>query len=228
MPAGYRWGSGGRQRMWRTTIDGGGRTERSGGVKMQSPVLQMQALNRRITRYLHQTLPDCVRGATGGNVRVLIFLAHHSDRDIYQRDIEKAFGITRSTASRELTLLESNGMIARLPVEHDARLKRLVLTARGRDAVSYLEVHGEEMESHLFEGFTPEQIEQFAQFVHRMRANIERAMPTDAASVDPAGGSGGGSGEGAAHQAGADTGTDGGRADDNHTNEEGLMEGAQE
>lgn len=152
MPAGYRWGSGGRQRMWQTTMDGGGRTERSGGVKMQSPVLQMQALNRRITRYLHQTLPDCVRGATGGNVRVLIFLAHHSDRDIYQRDIEKAFGITRSTASRELTLLESNGMIARLPVEHDARLKRLVLTARGRDAVSYLDAHGEEMESHLFEG----------------------------------------------------------------------------
>ena len=61
-----------------------------------------------------------------------------------------------------------------------------------------------------------------------MRANIERAMPTDAASVDPAGGTGEGSGEGAAHQAGADTGTDGGRADDNHTNDEGKMEGAQE
>lgn len=191
---------------------------------MQSPVLQMQALNRRITRYLHQTLPDCVHGATGGNVRVLIFLAHHSDRDIYQRDIEKAFGITRSTASRELTLLESNGMIARLPVEHDARLKRLVLTARGRDAVSYLDAHGEEMESHLFEGFTPEQIEQFAQFIHRMRANIERAMPADAASVDPAGGSG----EGVAHQAGADAGTDGGHADDNHNKDDRLMEGARE
>ena len=171
---------------------------------MQSPVLQMQALNRRITRYLHQTLPDCVRGATGGNVRVLIFLAHHSDRDIYQRDIEKAFGITRSTASRELTLLESNGMIARLPVEHDARLKRLVLTARGRDAVSYLEAHGEEMESHLFEGFTPEQIEQFTQFIHR------------------------GSSEGVAHQAGADAGTDGGNADDNHNKDDRLMEGARE
>ncbi|OZG53421.1 MarR family winged helix-turn-helix transcriptional regulator [Pseudoscardovia suis] len=195
---------------------------------MQSPVLQMQALNRRITRYLHQTLPDCVRGATGGNVRVLIFLAHHSDRDIYQRDIEKAFGITRSTASRELTLLESNGMIARLPVEHDARLKRLVLTARGRDAVSYLEAHGEEMESHLFEGFTPEQIEQFTQFIHRMRANIERAMPADAASVDPAGGSGEGVGGGVAHQAGADAGTDGGNADDNHNKDDRLMEGARE
>lgn len=188
----------------------------------------MQALNRRITRYLHQTLPDCVRGATGGNVRVLIFLAHHSDRDIYQRDIEKAFGITRSTASRELTLLESNGMIARLPVEHDARLKRLVLTAHGRDAVSYLEAHGEEMESHLFEGFTPEQIEQFAQFIHRMRANIERAMPTDAASGDPAGGSGGGPGGGVVHQAGADAGTDDGNADDNHNKDDRLMEGVRE
>ncbi|MDD6461946.1 MAG: MarR family winged helix-turn-helix transcriptional regulator [Bifidobacteriaceae bacterium] len=149
-------------------------------MKIDSPVLQMQVLSKRIWRYLRLTLPDSARRSTGGNMRVLMFLAHHPDREVYQRDIEDAFGITRSTASRELSLLEANGMIDRLAVARDARLKRLVLTDRGRAVVDDLNANAAAMERRVFDGFSADDIDRFTHYLHRMRANIERAMPPGA------------------------------------------------
>lgn len=152
---------------------------RGDGVKVHSPVLRMQALNKRITRYLRVTMPESARRSTGGNMRVLMFLANHPHREVCQRDIEKAFGITRSTASRELALLEGNGMISRHSVERDARLKRLTLTAKASEVIRDLGANFGQMESRLFAGFSPSEIDQFGRFVDRMRDNIERAMPAD-------------------------------------------------
>ena len=51
-------------------------------------------------------------------------------REIYQKDVEKEFQIRRSTATGTLQILEKNGFITRKPVEKDARLKKLVPTAK--------------------------------------------------------------------------------------------------
>ena len=51
-------------------------------------------------------------------------------KDIYQKDIEKEFQIRRSTATGILQLLEKNGFVIRETVEWDARLKKLVPTAK--------------------------------------------------------------------------------------------------
>ena len=44
--------------------------------------------------------------------------------------MEKEFQIRRSTATGTLQILEKNGFITRKPVEKDARLKKLVPTAK--------------------------------------------------------------------------------------------------
>ena len=51
-------------------------------------------------------------------------------RELYQKDVEKEFQIRRSTATGTLQILEKNGFITRKPVEKDARLKKLVPTAK--------------------------------------------------------------------------------------------------
>ena len=56
------------------------------------------------------------------------FLKDHSDCEVYQKDIEEAFSISRATASNMLAVMERKGLIERAQVSHDARLKRLVLT----------------------------------------------------------------------------------------------------
>ena len=46
-------------------------------------------------------------------------------KDTFQKDIESEFSINRSTTSEMLKLMCKKGMIQRVPVAHDARLKKI-------------------------------------------------------------------------------------------------------
>ena len=50
------------------------------------------------------------------------------DHDVFQRDIENAFSIRKSTVSKIIKLMENKDLIRRESVEYDARLKKIVLT----------------------------------------------------------------------------------------------------
>ena len=64
---------------------------------------------------------------------IVHYLYRNTDRPIFQRDIERDFSITRSTVTNILQLMERKGYIERQSVPQDARLKRLVLTEKGRE-----------------------------------------------------------------------------------------------
>ena len=65
---------------------------------------------------------------TAVNGRIIMYLYHHKEEDIFQKDIENEFSIRRSTSSSIISLMEKKGYIERVSVAHDARLKKLVLT----------------------------------------------------------------------------------------------------
>ena len=54
-------------------------------------------------------------------------------RDLYQKDIEEEFQIRKSTVTGILKLMESHGYIRRESVKRDARLKRIVPTAKAEE-----------------------------------------------------------------------------------------------
>lgn len=62
---------------------------------------------------------------------VLGYLCDHKDEDVYQRDIEREFSITRSAVTSVVKSMETNSYIKRVEVEHDARLKKLIITNEG-------------------------------------------------------------------------------------------------
>ena len=64
---------------------------------------------------------------TGMHGYLIRYLYENRGRDVFQRDIEKAFSISRSTVTVTLQLMEKNGLICRESVAQDARLKRIVL-----------------------------------------------------------------------------------------------------
>lgn len=67
---------------------------------------------------------------TGVQTRVLCFvLDNYLDRDIYQKDIQKALNIGGSTISALLKKMENNGMIKRKRVAEDDSLKKIVPTS---------------------------------------------------------------------------------------------------
>jgi hypothetical protein len=58
---------------------------------------------------------------------ILKYLYDNRDREVYQRDIEKQFSIGRSTVTTIIQLMEKRDLICRQSVDHDARLKRVML-----------------------------------------------------------------------------------------------------
>ena len=88
-------------------------------------------------------------------------------------ELESEFGITRSTASRVLRLMEQKGLVERQSVPHDARLKKLVLTERSRRLVQEMCQTGMTIDTRLLRGFSSDEVQTLYGFLDRMFRNLE-------------------------------------------------------
>lgn len=91
---------------------------------------------------------------------------------MFQRDIEKAFSISRSTVTVTLQLMEKNGLICRESVAQDARLKRIVLTQKAVDLHRQIEEDIAGFEEMLAQGIPDEDQETFLRVAQKMRENL--------------------------------------------------------
>jgi DNA-binding MarR family transcriptional regulator len=113
-----------------------------------------------------------IEAITGNNGRIIRFLADSSERDVYQKNLEEEFAITRSTASKVLRLMEQKGLVARQAVEKDARLKKIALTEKGWEIYRIMRGDKEEMEQRLVRGFSEEELKTLYAYIQRMKDNI--------------------------------------------------------
>ena len=113
---------------------------------------------------------------TGTHAWILRFLQEHEGVEIFQKDIEKRFGINRSSATGILQLMEKNGLIYREEVPYDARLKRIRLT--GKAEALNASIHREIglIEERISHGFSEEELRALSDFLTRIRENIDRDM----------------------------------------------------
>lgn len=69
---------------------------------------------------------------SGPQSRILHYIAAVSKKqDVYQRNLESEFHVRRSSVTSLVQQLEKKGLIERVSVESDARLKKLILTEQG-------------------------------------------------------------------------------------------------
>lgn len=101
------------------------------------------------------------------------FLVDHEGEDIYQRDIEAAFSVSRATASNMLQVMERKGLIKRVSVEHDARLKKLLLTEDARSMLERVERDVNEMEETLIKGMSKEEVAVLMDYLDRIIGNLD-------------------------------------------------------
>lgn len=137
---------------------------------------EIKALNNQIKRVMDSRLGQFAPnddGPTGVQGMIIGYLYYRRDQDVYQRDVEAEFHIRRSTATGILQLLEKKGVIERLPVPSDARLKKLVLTPKALAVHEQIAKEIEAMEAQLVRGLTPEEVDAFFNTIKKMRRNIE-------------------------------------------------------
>ncbi len=118
---------------------------------------------------------------------ILGFLYENDDRDIFQKDIETEFSIARSTVTSIVKLMEKKGYIRRESVEQDGRLKKLVLTAKGRKIheqhIGCIDV----LEARCKRNITPEEMEAFLAVAGKLKQNLEENIACSYARMSPSG-----------------------------------------
>ena len=114
-------------------------------------------------------------GLTGVQSRIMHYiLVKYAEGPVFQRDVESAFGMSRSTATGILQLMEKNGLILRKSVASDARLKSLVPTDKAAHLDAQIGESLRQTEQRLTQGLSDEQIARFLETAEHMSANLEK------------------------------------------------------
>lgn len=135
---------------------------------------ELRSLNNLITRYIENSgNKKQADSITGTNGWIIGFLIENADKEIYQKDLEEQFSITRSTASKVLILMEKKGLIERRSVPYDARLKKLVLTEKAQKVSELIIDDAARVEEKLTKGFTDKELEYLQSCINKMKDNIQ-------------------------------------------------------
>lgn len=146
--------------------------------KTRSIGLEVKTLCNMIKRQLYEAKTEEEKIArqdlTGVQGWIIDYICGKSnEQDVFQKDIEKEFNIRRSTATGILQQLEKKGYIERVPVDHDARLKKLVLTSKAIEIHSYIMSRIEETESKLANGLSEGEIMFFLEIMEKIKKNLQ-------------------------------------------------------
>lgn len=135
---------------------------------------ELRSLSHLIYRFI-ENLPNKkqIESMTGTNGCIIGYLAENSDHDVFQKDIEKAFGITRSTASKVINLMEQKGLVERQSVSYDARLKKIVMTDKSKSISHLMAEDMTLVENVLTEGFSPDEKKALYSYLKRMKQNLK-------------------------------------------------------
>ena len=127
------------------------------------------AYRRQFSEAIRQSGAEDLSAMQG---HVIAYLYYCREKDIFQRDIEETFNITRSSVTGIVKLMEAKGYLTRQSVPGDARLKKLSLTSKGLEhherAMDAIEL----VESTAVQGFTQEEIDLFRSLCTRIRTNL--------------------------------------------------------
>ena len=128
---------------------------------------ELQMLSRQIKRRMDQSVSEYQ--ITGKQVSILLYIYDESKkRDVYAKDIEVAFDMRRASVTGILQLMEKNGIIKREGNAQDARLKKLTLTKKAKEAREKLKEEIEQVETSLTKGISRQELSIFFKIINKI------------------------------------------------------------
>ncbi|MBQ3052386.1 MAG: MarR family transcriptional regulator [Clostridia bacterium] len=113
---------------------------------------------------------DTLKGVNGWAIN---YFNENRDKNIFQKDFEEKFSIRRSTASNILKNMEQKGLIKRIAVENDARLKKIVLTAAAIDLNNKINEDIKLREIKMRKDIDQKELEIFFKVIDKISDNLE-------------------------------------------------------
>ena len=96
----------------------------------------------------------------------------NSNKEIYQKDIEKKFSIRRSTATEILNLMEKRNLIKRTPSKIDKRLNNIEITEEGIKLEKVGKEKIKELEKHMTKSLTKEEKKELIRLLEKVEQNL--------------------------------------------------------
>lgn len=141
---------------------------------MRDAAICIKVLNSLIQRELDERCKlmagDMISGVNG----LIMGYILRRGGNVYQRELEDEFGLTRSTISKVVNLMERKGLIERAAAEHDARQRVIILTDAAREMARGLQAEGRRISERLLSGFDEGETDVLAGFIDRMMQNMRR------------------------------------------------------
>lgn len=135
---------------------------------------EINTLSRKIRYACNRLLTESGVSITGEQCRLLGYIRYRSDKGecVYQRDIEREFGVKRSSVASILANLEKNGCIERTAEATDARQRIVRLTEKGISIDDDMRSNISRIEKTISCDMTEEERRLFISLIRRAEQNI--------------------------------------------------------
>lgn len=100
------------------------------------------------------------------------YLYECGDREVFQSELEERFGIKRAAASSILCRMERDGVIERIPVNYDARLKCICLTEATKCRCGVIRRDIEKLEARMREDIEQNDMDTFFRVLDQIKHNL--------------------------------------------------------
>ena len=136
--------------------------------------LEIKKLNNLISRNISNLKTIAMLNEiSNSNGFILRYIEEHENELVTQKDIEVAFGITRSTASTVLSLMEKKELITREVLKEDNRVKKVMITDKGKSVNADIKKEIDDFEQTLILGLSEEEINQFLNYINKIKNNLK-------------------------------------------------------
>ena len=134
--------------------------------------LELAAIGNLIKRRV-PNIPNAENELTRMQMWVINYIRRRdSEKDMCQGELERAFNITRATASNLLKRMERDGLITRENVFHDARMKKILLTDEAIRRSDEVRRHIDENERLMAQNISSDDMEVFFRVIDQIKKNL--------------------------------------------------------
>lgn len=138
---------------------------------------QFRTVSNLVQRYVDTVIAsNGIDDLTGVHSWIMRFLVNHENEEVFQKDIEEALEMQRSTVSRVLSRMERNGYIEREIVSHDKRLRKVVATQKAHDADAMIHEALHNAEQVMRTNISDVETNQLLQTIHKIQGNLEQSL----------------------------------------------------
>ena len=128
-------------------------------------------IHDKFTQHMNQKL-RCLN-VTYSQMELLLYLAEHQNRKITQKDIGEFMRVKHSTVIGILRRLETKGFLYCVVDEENKRCRNVILTQKGLDLKSEMEVHLREEEMRIRKALSEEESQRLCELLGKLRESLE-------------------------------------------------------